>query len=295
LSRPAATLSVDVDPVDLHLVGYGHHGLDPDPLVYQAALPRLLEVFARVGVRATFFVVGRDAAAHAGRMRALAAQGHEIASHTFSHPFAFARLPEAEMRQELEGSRRALEEASGSAVVGFRSPNFDLDEPALAAVAGAGFRYDASGYPTLMLIPARLLLAWKSRSGDALRLRMRPFTWRRDPHVRSAGGRTLVEFPVSVTRGIRFPIYHTARYVLGRARFEGMLDALAARGETLSYPLHAVDALGLAEDRVDARLARHPGMELPLATKLALLEESLAAIVRRFEPAPFAERLARFG
>jgi hypothetical protein len=292
LTRPAATLSVDVDPVDLHLVGYGHRGLAPDPQVYRVALPRLLEAFARAGVRATFFVVARDAAGQADVLRALAAQGHEIASHTLSHPLAFARLSDARLRAELEGSRRVLEDASGSPVVGFRSPNFDLDERSLAAVAAAGYRYDASGYPTLMLIPARLLLAWKSRRGDALRLRMRPFTWRRDPHRRVAGGRSLVEFPVSVTPGIRFPVYHTARYVLGRERFERMLDTIAARGESLSYPLHGVDALGLAEDRVDARLARHPGMELPLDRKLALLDECLAAIVRRFDPRPFAERLA---
>jgi peptidoglycan/xylan/chitin deacetylase (PgdA/CDA1 family) len=62
VSRPSATVSVDVDPVDLHLVGYGFPGLPPDPLVYTAALPRLLEAFARHGIRATLFMVGRDAA-----------------------------------------------------------------------------------------------------------------------------------------------------------------------------------------------------------------------------------------
>jgi hypothetical protein len=292
LNRPPATVSVDVDPVDLHLVGYGYRGLDPDPTVIESALPRLIEVFARVGVRATFFVVGRDAVRNPAAVRALADAGHEVASHSLTHPFAFARLSDELMRRELDESRHALERASGGAVVGFRSPNFDVDSRALAAIATAGYRYDASGYPTPMLIPARLLLAIKSRSAGALtRLRAWPFTFRRDPHLLPIDGGRLMEFPVSVTRGLRFPVYHTARYLLGQARFERMLDAFARRGESLSYPLHGVDALGLAEDKVDARLAQHPGMEHPLEYKLALLEASLRAIVSRFEPRTFAARL----
>lgn len=293
MTRPPATVSVDVDAVDLHLVGYGHRGLPPDPLVYTAAMPRLLEVFARVGVSATFFIVGRDAVRHPATVGEVAASGHEVASHSLTHPFAFSRLPDDLMRRELEESRHALERASGRTVRGFRSPNFDVDARALAAIAAAGYRYDASGYPTPMLIPARLLLALKSRSAGALtRLRAWPFTFRREPHAIAANGGRLFEFPVTVTPGLRFPVYHTARYVLRRRRFEGILDGLARRGESLSYPLHAVDALGLAEDAVDPRLAPHPGMELPLDQKLALLEESLTAIVRRFEPKTFEARLA---
>jgi hypothetical protein len=53
-----------------------------------------------------------------------------------------------------------------------------------------------------------------------------------------------------------------------------------------------VDALGLTEDRVDARLAVHPGMRVPLAEKLALLEEVFSAIAARFAARPFRERLA---
>src|SRR5262245_5126485 len=71
VTRPLATVSVDVDPVDLHLLGYGVGGLPPDPLAYDTALPRLVELFARTGIHATFFVVGRDAAAYAAALRAL--------------------------------------------------------------------------------------------------------------------------------------------------------------------------------------------------------------------------------
>lgn len=293
MSRPAATVSVDVDPVDLHLLGYGYRGLDPDPLVYTTALPRLLERFARTRIRATFFVVGRDAEANAATIAGIARAGHEVASHSRSHPMAFSRLTPERMRHELAESRRVIEAAAGAAVTGFRSPNFDVDQRVVEALADTGYRYDASGYPTPFLVPARLLLALKSRdAGGVLRLRAWPFTMKRGPHRLGRNGPGLQEFPVSVTPGVRFPVYHTVRYFMSDGCFARTLDGFVRRGESFSYPLHAVDVLGFREDGVDARLVRHPGMDRPLAAKLELLERTLAAIAERFEPATFAARLA---
>ncbi len=279
MSRPVATVNVDVDPVDLHLVGYGHHRLAPDALVYSSALPRIADLFAMAGVRGTFFVVGRDAAQQAPALRALTEAGHEVASHSQSHPMSLSRMAPEALREELAGSRRDIGLAAGAEVLGFRAPNFDVNGRVLRALREAGYRYDASGYPTPWLIPARLVLAMNS--GDpagVLRLRMRPFTLDRRPH-RLDG---LVEFPLAVTRRLRFPIYHTARYWMRRDKFLRHLDDFARREAPLSYTLHAVDALGLAEDGVDARLGRHPGMARHLDEKLALLETTFADIAARF-------------
>jgi len=239
-------------------------------------------------------VVGRDAPVHAGAIAALARAGHEVASHSQTHPLAFSRLDPERMREELAGSRRALEAACGHSVFGYRSPNFDLDARGMRALVEHGYRYDASGYPTLFLLPARLLLALKSRDAAAvLGLKSWPFTFSRLPYRWREGGRELHEFPVSVTAGLRIPVYHTARYFTGDRRFATTLDGFVRRSEPLSYPLHAVDALGLVEDRVDRRLAPHPGMDRPLAVKLELLDRTLAAITARFAPLTFAERLVR--
>src|SRR5207244_3153663 len=86
-SYPLSGLIVALDPVDLSLLGYGDRGLPADPLIYAASLPRMLELFSRYRIQATFFSVGRDAERHQGVVRAIAAAGHEVASHSFSHPF----------------------------------------------------------------------------------------------------------------------------------------------------------------------------------------------------------------
>lgn len=289
MSRPVAVVSVDVDPVDLHLVGYGFRGLAPDSRVMEVALPRLLGVLSRARVPATLFIVARDAEAHAGTLRQAVASGHEIASHTWSHPLRFAGLPAAAQEMELRRSKAALEAAAGAAVVGFRAPNFDMDPRALARLADCGYQYDASGYPSLMLLPARLLLALKSRSpAEVLSMSPWPFTWRRQPYRWSKGGVALSEYPVAVTPGLRLPVYHTLRHYTSDAAFERRLDGFAKRGEMLSYVLHGVDVLGAVEDAVDPRLAKHPGMERPLDRKLATLERTLAALAARFELRTYA-------
>ncbi|MDX1649909.1 MAG: polysaccharide deacetylase family protein [Myxococcota bacterium] len=281
-------MSVDVDPVDVHLAGYGRQAA-PDPLVWERALPRLREALDRAGLRATFFVVARDLPARRQAVRELARAGHEVASHSIHHPAGFAELAPRALREELEGSRARLEDAVGAPVRGFRAPGFALTRRVAAAVREAGYVYDASLHPSPFALAAQL---WLALSRRRLRPRPRaPLSLRRRPFRLATASGELVEFPLAVTPGLRLPVYHTARYALGEARFVAALERLARRRDPLSYVLHAVDLLGLVEDGVDARLAGHPGMRRSLEAKRALLAESLAAIAARFAPRPFAARL----
>jgi hypothetical protein len=163
-------------------------------------------------------------------------------------------------------------------------------------LAAAGYRYDASLFPSLLLIPARLLLALKARNPSAV-LSMRPWpaSLERRPRRWCTAAGAIAVLPISVTPRLQFPLYHTTRYLMDTARFRRMLDGVAARSEPFFYPLHAVDALGLTEDRVDERLARHPGMERTLEAKRRLLDESLAMIAERFEPVTYREYVERAG
>ncbi len=102
----------------------------------------------------------------------------------------------------------------------------------------------------------------------------------------------MAEFPLAVSSRLRLPIYHTLRPSLSDASFLRHLDGFARRGETLSYALHGVDAVGLSEDHVDPRLGPHPGMSAALEPKLALLDRTIGAIADRFVTRTFADRLA---
>ncbi len=90
----------------------------PDP----EDTPRLLELLAAHGARATFFVIGENAAAHPELIRAIAAAGHEVAHHTHTHPLAmFWCASPARVQRELDAGLEALRLA-GVRPTRFRPP-----------------------------------------------------------------------------------------------------------------------------------------------------------------------------
>jgi peptidoglycan/xylan/chitin deacetylase (PgdA/CDA1 family) len=80
----------------------------PEPLV----TPRVLDVLADRGLRATFFVVGRRLACADGRALAerARADGHWIGNHTFTHPEPFAELDDDQVRREIEETQSVVGE-----------------------------------------------------------------------------------------------------------------------------------------------------------------------------------------
>jgi peptidoglycan-N-acetylglucosamine deacetylase len=94
---------------------------------------RLLEVLAKHGVHATFFLIGRFAQQKPLIAREIAAAGHVIGNHTFSHPLLIFKS-ESEIRREISRCRAALEDAVGLHSNLFRPP-FGGRRPAVLRVA----------------------------------------------------------------------------------------------------------------------------------------------------------------
>ena len=82
---------------------------------------RLLDVLARFDAPASFFVVGRHARRDPGLVHALAAAGHTVGNHTFSHPDAWTTA-EARLVEELERTTGLLEDLLGRPVRWMRPP-----------------------------------------------------------------------------------------------------------------------------------------------------------------------------
>jgi polysaccharide deacetylase family protein (PEP-CTERM system associated) len=110
---------------------------------------RLLLVFAEHGVTATFFVLGWVADRHPALVRRIASAGHELASHSYWHRLVYEMTP-AEFRDDLRRARRAIEDAAGVAVSGFRAPSFSITQQSLWALdtlIEEGYSYDTSIFP----------------------------------------------------------------------------------------------------------------------------------------------------
>jgi peptidoglycan/xylan/chitin deacetylase (PgdA/CDA1 family) len=94
---------------------------------------RLLEVLAKHGVYATFFLIGRYVERRPEIVRAIAAAGHIVGNHTFTHPLLIFKS-ETEIRQELSDCRNALQDAIGEHSNLFRPP-FGGRRPAVPRIA----------------------------------------------------------------------------------------------------------------------------------------------------------------
>lgn len=82
----------------------------------------VLEILARHGARATFFVSGRGAVEHPDIVRRIVSKGHEIGNHTMHHRHLISLHPFREQVREIEECQRVLVEQFGITPRWFRSP-----------------------------------------------------------------------------------------------------------------------------------------------------------------------------
>jgi len=115
-----------------------------------ANIERLLKILARHQARATFFILGSMAQKVPELVPLIAAAGHELASHGFSHELVTSLGPE-EFREELRRTADLVTSQSGSRPVGFRAPQWSLSREktpwAFDILREEGYIYDSSLNP----------------------------------------------------------------------------------------------------------------------------------------------------
>lgn len=110
---------------------------------------RLLEIFARADVHATFFVLGWVAEQFPDLVRRIRDAGHELASHSYDHGLVYDKSPET-FRVDLRRAKAAIEDAAGVQVRGYRAPSYSVIDRSLWALdilVDEGYSYDSSIYP----------------------------------------------------------------------------------------------------------------------------------------------------
>ena len=304
MSERLCSVSVDLDPLRCY---YAIHGLGEVPasltdVVLRRALPRFAEVFERHGISSTLFVVGSDVEQRgsAGRneLAALAQRGHELGNHSYTHPYALARYDEPAILRELDEGARVIGELAGAKIRGFRSPGYDLSSRLLAALRRRDYAYDSSVFPSWPyylakagVMAAMRLFGRESRSvlGDprALLAPVEPYRPGASPFSRGQG--SLVELPVSVTRGLRLPGIGTALLTAPSRLRILLLDQLRVRS-FFNFELHGLDLLDAEADGIPAALvARQPDLRVPLADKLRAFSATLDKLRLDYRFATLAE------
>lgn len=106
----------------------------PDPEL----TPRILDTLDRFDVRASFHVMGYNAVENPGLLREIVARGHEIGSHTWSHPNLRTQTPE-ETERQLTLCADVIRSVTGRPVRYFRPPYGILTGPAARQAASMGY------------------------------------------------------------------------------------------------------------------------------------------------------------
>ncbi len=103
----------------------------------------LLKLFKKYQVKATFFVLGWLAKYIPDLLMEIAKQGHEIASHGFSHELCY-NLHDSDLLDDLRQGKSLLEEITGQKVYGYRAPSFSINRNLIVSLKKLGFIYDSS-------------------------------------------------------------------------------------------------------------------------------------------------------
>jgi peptidoglycan/xylan/chitin deacetylase (PgdA/CDA1 family) len=159
--------------------------------------PAILEILARAGHKAAFFLVGEQVRRRPELVREIDSQGHLLALHADRHRLQI-RLSSAQLREDLERGRAAIEDAGGTEVAWHRPPYGIYSPAGLEAARGAGLNpllWSRWGKDWRRLTTPKRIASRVTRDlrpGDVILLHDADFYSARDSHKRTAAALELI-------------------------------------------------------------------------------------------------------
>ena len=299
-SKPIASLSLDLDNKWSYMKTHGDAGWNEFPSYLDEFVPRALKFFADRKLRITFFVVGQDAAQSKNRaaLQAIAADGHEIGNHSFSHEPWMHHYPKDKIHDEIVRAAESIESAIGKRPLGFRGPGYSSSPEIIEILEANGYLYDASSFPTFLgpLARAYYFRTTKLTQDEANVRRdlFGPFSnGFRTLKAHCHGQHHLIEIPVTTMPVLRTPFHvsyllYLSRYSMSLALsyFRSALQLCRVARIAPSLLLHPPDFLG-CDDKVG--LEFFPGMQLQSGEKMELLSRALEIYGEMFAPMTLEE------
>lgn len=106
----------------------------PNPLYTQ----QVLEIFSEADGKATFFMIGEQMEKYPEVVKQVAALGHEIGNHTYSHP-KLSQLSDGERLAEVERTEKLIKDLTGQKPALFRPPYLDYNEDTVLLLREKGY------------------------------------------------------------------------------------------------------------------------------------------------------------
>ena len=273
-------------------------------------VPRFLDALDRVGARATFFLIGRDAldASNRAAVRSIAERGHEVGNHSFSHPYAFRHLDRAAKVEEIRAGEDAIADVLGERPVAFRTPSGDVDQETLSILREREYLYDSSVIPsplmiwTFMLYGKLFIQREDYNLGEFWSVLAPPWPYVPSPGKlyrpadagESAGPRTLVEIPFSALPGLRIPFYATLMRMLPPRAFDAAVRLHGTRRPILHMLFHLIDLYDMEGSPLGEAMRRAPGLSVPHSRRQAFVAHAFERMSRQGEAVALREVAQQF-
>lgn len=243
-------------------------------ILYQNALPRILDIFDEFDIKATFFVVGRDCARDGNRkfIREIANRGHEVGNHTFEH-IALSNLNKDAKRYQVEEADKIISDAIGRKLKGFRAPHlsFAVDYDLVNILEKNGYKYDSSVSGSFFYSLIKRGIFYFTSKGKQKGLLPNPsdikalFTKNYPFIIRSS---SISEIPATVVPFIKMPFLATLSMMTGGNSYFNMVYPLIRHFLNVAvFHLHGSDFFDVAKDKIDSSFYGHPGISLPFSLK----------------------------
>jgi peptidoglycan-N-acetylglucosamine deacetylase len=133
---------------DVETTSILNHRLDDKTAEYvlKQGMPRLLELYEKYNIKATFFFTAHIAKLVPDVVKMILPYGHEVGSHGYTHNVkqAFDILSFEEQKEHLRKSKEILEDISGMEVISFRAPAARVNKNIVQSLIETGFRIDSS-------------------------------------------------------------------------------------------------------------------------------------------------------
>lgn len=97
----------------------------------------ILDILAEYDVKATFFIIGANAAQYPDIVKRTFDEGHELGNHTYNHVFV-NRVSDDALREEIAKTDKLIADITGRVPVVFRPPGGAYNDDKVAVIAATG-------------------------------------------------------------------------------------------------------------------------------------------------------------
>jgi len=273
-------LHVDLDTP--HVLHRFYQGEKSDNVISdeycQILLARMAEFFSKHDVKATLFVITQDLmlARYSSLLKELSNMGHEIASHSHTHPYLSGNLEHhfKTLKKEIRRSRQEIEKFFHISPLGFRAPSYLINMDVINTLISEGYRYDGS-YLRSIFSPALGFAAYLKGGAN------KSFGTQSSLKIdQKYGSGNFMMFPVPTCCG--FPIYNNF-FLSSPDIFKKLIFFLGTTRHYSPYLFHLIEFVDYKEDKkyLSSAVCKHPNLKKPIKERLDSMGEMVSFLKKQ--------------